>query len=171
LLANGELIEEKGGRDGEVWFRMKKKGSLLKRAYRYPMDWLEEITTRHADRILANSRFTSRVFKTYFPSIMQDPTVVYPGINIQAYTSGINPSDPDIVAIASDRPTLLSLNRFERKKNAELAVTRLRNFIRGSKNIVKACAWYWPCLNPIWLNLLPPLPQQRLLPMQTLYSC
>ncbi|ESK95858.1 glycosyltransferase family 4 protein [Moniliophthora roreri MCA 2997] len=122
LLANGELVEEKGGRDGEVRFRMKKKGSLLKRAYRYPMDWLEEITTRHADRILANSKFTSRVFKTYFPSIMQEPTVVYPGINIQAYTPEINPSDSDIVAIASNRPTLLSLNRFERKKNAELAV-------------------------------------------------
>lgn len=36
LLANGEFVEGK----------MKKRGSALKRAYRLPMDWLEEITTR-----------------------------------------------------------------------------------------------------------------------------
>ncbi len=35
LLANGEFIEGK----------MVKRGSVLKRAYRAPMDWLEEITT------------------------------------------------------------------------------------------------------------------------------
>ncbi|KAK7044094.1 Alpha-1,3-mannosyltransferase-like protein [Paramarasmius palmivorus] len=130
LLANGELIEEKGRGDGEIRFRMKKKGSLMKQLYRYPMDWLEEVTTRQADRILANSKFTSRVFKSYFPSIQQEPTIVYPGINIQAYTSEIDHSDPDIVTVTSLRPTLLSLNRFERKKNAALAVeafARLRS--------------------------------------------
>jgi alpha-1,3/alpha-1,6-mannosyltransferase len=36
LLANGELIQGK----------MKKRGGVLKRAYRLPMDWLEEVTTR-----------------------------------------------------------------------------------------------------------------------------
>jgi alpha-1,3/alpha-1,6-mannosyltransferase len=37
LLANGEFVQGK----------MKKRGSFLKRAYRLPMDWLEEeVTTR-----------------------------------------------------------------------------------------------------------------------------
>jgi len=36
LLANGEFVEGK----------MKMRGSVLKRAYRLPMDWLEEVTTR-----------------------------------------------------------------------------------------------------------------------------
>ena len=36
LLANGEFVEGK----------MKKRGSALKRAYRLPMDWLEEVSTR-----------------------------------------------------------------------------------------------------------------------------
>jgi alpha-1,3/alpha-1,6-mannosyltransferase len=36
LLANGEFVEGK----------MKRRGSALKRAYRLPMDWLEEVTTR-----------------------------------------------------------------------------------------------------------------------------
>ncbi|KAF9453679.1 glycosyltransferase family 4 protein [Macrolepiota fuliginosa MF-IS2] len=113
LLANGAFI------DGNL---VKKQGSLLKRIYRYPMDWLEEATTRQADVILANSKFTARVFKSYFPSISQTPGVVYPGINIQAYASQVDNSDPEISRISSGRPTLLSLNRFERKKNAALAI-------------------------------------------------
>ncbi|KAJ7929354.1 alpha-1,3-mannosyltransferase ALG2 [Mycena leptocephala] len=114
LLANGEFVE------GNL---KKKPVGLLKRIYRYPMDWLEEVTTRQADVILSNSDFTARVFKSYFPSIRQTPTTVYPGINISAYETPIDASHPDIVAISSDTPTLLSLNRFEKKKNAALAIT------------------------------------------------
>ena len=36
LLANGEFVEDP---------RRRKKGSLVKRIYRLPMDWLEEWTT------------------------------------------------------------------------------------------------------------------------------
>ena len=85
-----------------------------------PMDWLEEVTTRklpllkkstsnissalspgQADIILANSGFTSRVFKAYFPSITQTPRIVYPGINISAYEAPVDHSDPDIIAVSS----------------------------------------------------------------------
>jgi alpha-1,3/alpha-1,6-mannosyltransferase len=93
-----------------------------------------------ADIILANSKFTARVFKSYFPSISQNPDIVYPGINIQAYTSNVDTSNTDVSTILSfvlfsfffvglqrlmrarPTPTLLSLNRFEKKKNAALAV-------------------------------------------------
>ncbi|KXN91966.1 Alpha-1,3/1,6-mannosyltransferase ALG2 [Leucoagaricus sp. SymC.cos] len=113
LLANGAFV------DGEL---VKAQGSLQKRLYRYPMDLLEEVTTRQADVILANSKFTARVFTSYFPSISCNPTVVYPGINIQAYLAQVDLNDPEISKISSSRPTLLSLNRFEKKKNAALAV-------------------------------------------------
>ncbi|KAF8224174.1 mannosyltransferase [Tricholoma matsutake] len=113
LLAYGAFVE------GRV---MKRQGSLLKGIYRYPMDWLEEITTRQSDIIFANSKFTARVFKTYFSSIRQPLRVVYPGINISAYESDVDANDPDIIAITSDRLTFVSLNRFERKKNAALAI-------------------------------------------------
>ncbi|EKM83159.1 hypothetical protein AGABI1DRAFT_125635 [Agaricus bisporus var. burnettii JB137-S8] len=113
LLANGAFV------DGTL---LNKQGSLLKRIYRYPMDWLEEVTTRQADVILANSKFTARVFKSYFPSISQNPDIVYPGINIQAYTSNVDTSNTDVATILSETPTLLSLNRFEKKKNAALAI-------------------------------------------------
>ena len=75
LLANGAFVE------GQL---IKKNVSLLKRMYRVPMDWLEEVTTSwgavfppgsdlltcttgQADVILANSLFTARIFKSYFP--------------------------------------------------------------------------------------------------------
>ncbi|KAJ7273371.1 mannosyltransferase [Mycena rebaudengoi] len=114
LLANGEFIEDNLKRNPV---------GLLKRVYRYPMDWLEEVTTRQADVILSNSSFTARVFKSHFPSIRQTPRTVYPGINISAYEEKVDASDPDIAAVSSNYPTLLSLNRFEKKKNAALAIT------------------------------------------------
>ncbi|KAF9032913.1 mannosyltransferase [Panaeolus papilionaceus] len=112
LLANGAFLEGK----------IVNNSGILKRLYRLPMDWLEEVTTRQADVILANSRFTARVFRSYFPSITQTPHIVYPGINISAYEAKVNASSLDIVSIASPRPTFLSLNRFEGKKNVGLAL-------------------------------------------------
>ncbi|CAE6441324.1 unnamed protein product [Rhizoctonia solani] len=97
--------------------------TLVKKLYRLPVNWVEEVTTKQADIALANSNFTSRVFKHSFPSIKADPMVVYPGINISAYEAPPPSSDTEeIKLVKSDKTTLLSLNRFERKKNAALAV-------------------------------------------------
>lgn len=51
--------------------------------------------------ILANSLFTVKVFKTYFPSIKFSPIVVHPGINITAYEVVVDRNDPDVAAIRS----------------------------------------------------------------------
>ena len=108
LLANGAFVE------GEN----RKQTSLLKRFYRFPMDWLEETTTRthgltcefyiylifptgQADIILANSKFTARVTRSYFKTITQCLRVVYPGINVSAYESAVDPNEPDNAAIFS----------------------------------------------------------------------
>ena len=50
--------------------------------------------------ILANSKFTAQVFKSYFPSISQNPSVIYPGINISAYEAQIDLSDSDVSSVA-----------------------------------------------------------------------
>ncbi|EMD34318.1 glycosyltransferase family 4 protein [Gelatoporia subvermispora B] len=113
LLADGAYVEG----------RIQRKGGLLKKIYRFPMDWLEEITTKQADTILANSKFTARIFKAHFSSITYEPEVVYPGINLAAYeVDGVDMQAPDVQEVSSDRLTLLSLNRFEKKKNAALAI-------------------------------------------------
>jgi alpha-1,3/alpha-1,6-mannosyltransferase len=80
---------------------VKKKAGLLKAMYRWPMDKLEEVTTKKADVILVNSNFTARVFKSQFPSIHVQPQVVHPGINIKAYEAPVNTSNPDILMIQS----------------------------------------------------------------------
>jgi len=117
LLANGEFVQGK----------MERRGGVLKRVYRFPMDWLEEVTTRaslkhsadkhsqrrvigNADVILANSSFTSGVFKAYFPSIRQEPRVVHPGINLLSYEPVNNNKEPDIILVSSyERLFVLSL--------------------------------------------------------------
>ena len=58
-----------------------------------------------ADVILANSKFTARVFKTHFPSIQSTPKVVYPGINLSAYeASSFDTHDQDILDVVSYVP-------------------------------------------------------------------
>ena len=96
---------------------VKRKTNFLKVLYRLPMDWLEEVTTSkllhlttsgwligfftdQADVILANSKFTAQVFKSYFPSISKNPSVIYPGINISAYEAKIDLSDLDVSSVA-----------------------------------------------------------------------
>jgi len=41
------------------------KKTFLKRLYRYPIDWLEEVTTGQADKILVNSNFTGKFCEAY----------------------------------------------------------------------------------------------------------
>ncbi|KAF8550911.1 hypothetical protein OG21DRAFT_1544633, partial [Imleria badia] len=100
----------------------KRNVGVLKALHRYPVDWLEEVTTRQADTFVANSKLTARITKAHLSSITSTPKAVYPGINIRAYQAPVDWAAPDIVQITSQRPTLISLNLFEMKKNAALAI-------------------------------------------------
>lgn len=42
---------------------LSKKGGLLKKLYRIPLDYIEEYTTGCAHSILVNSQFTKNIFK------------------------------------------------------------------------------------------------------------
>ncbi|KAG9051139.1 Alpha-1,3-mannosyltransferase-like protein [Tulasnella sp. UAMH 9824] len=108
---------------------------LLKLLYRLPADWIEEKTTGYADVLLANSRFTAQVFKHSFRSITRSPEVVYPGINLDAYDAPASSLDAlESPLIRSDRKTILSLNRFERKKNTALAIEAFAELKRRQKS-------------------------------------
>lgn len=144
LLATGEAIEEDGDSPPKP---LHNNAGLLKRLYRLPMDLLEEYTTASADIILVNSLFTSRIFKRHFPSIKLDkdgknlsggqrgsqggPRVIYPGINLAAYEVAASKDEPrEVTLLRSDRPTFISLNRFEAKKNVALALKAFALFIQ-----------------------------------------
>lgn len=91
----------------------------LRRLYRMPLDRLEEATTARADVLLVNSRFTLDVFRRTFRRVRKRPDVLYPSINTAAFDRHRDAPLPEACRAGG---FLLSVNRFERKKNVELAV-------------------------------------------------
>lgn len=95
-----------------------KKGGLLKTLYRWPFDWLESWSTGCSDTIVVNSKFTKSVFAQAFPSLKErKPGVVYPCVDTKT-------EDPveEIKPLWGNKKVLLSINRFEKKKDVALAI-------------------------------------------------
>jgi len=97
--------------------------SLLKHIYRAPIDWVEEKTTALSDVILVNSKFTAKTFAETFTSIETTPDVLYPSLNFDAFDR--EATAVDIPVPPSAKTVFLSINRFERKKNLQLALEAL----------------------------------------------
>jgi alpha-1,3/alpha-1,6-mannosyltransferase len=94
------------------------KGGLLKALYRGPFDWLESWSTGCSDTIVVNSNFTKSVFAEAFPGLKhRSPGVVYPCVDT---------TDSDVVdeikPLWPGKKVLLSINRFEKKKDVALAI-------------------------------------------------
>lgn len=90
--------------------------TILRRIYRKPIDFIEEMTTGMADKILVNSKFTALTFSKTFNHLDArgiKPAVLYPAVNVNQFDE---PSD-------SYKLNFLSINRFERKKNIDLAIS------------------------------------------------
>ncbi|CAH02032.1 GDP-Man:Man(1)GlcNAc(2)-PP-dolichol alpha-1,3-mannosyltransferase [Kluyveromyces lactis] len=100
-----------------------RRDGLLKKLYRIPFDILEQFTMGVADTILVNSNFTKQVFAKTFQSLAVDPKVVYPCVNVEQ--EEILPLDKDLMKkiLKNNEKYYLSINRYERKKNIELAIT------------------------------------------------
>lgn len=95
-----------------------KTGGILKTLYRGPFDWLESWSTGCSDTIVVNSNFTKSVFAEAFPSLRhRKPGVVYPCVDTNA-------EDPveETRPLWKDKKVLLSINRFEKKKDVGLAI-------------------------------------------------
>lgn len=107
--------------------------SLLKTIYRYPFDRLEEICTGLADRVLCNSKFTQQIVRETFPSV-RSTEVLYPAINVENYDKAVVRNQLTAPILDIEAPLLLSINRFERKKNLALAVQALAQVLKTHKN-------------------------------------
>ncbi|KAJ1608783.1 glycosylphosphatidylinositol transamidase [Cryptosporidium canis] len=116
-----------------------KREGKLRKLYRYVMDSLEEFGMLHCDYVFVNSIFTRKVYiETFkglivnaakYPVNLSYPEVLYPPVNLEDI-----PSEDDcekcfsIAVIPSELkktpavPFFLSINRYERKKNIELAI-------------------------------------------------
>nr|QFX66088.1 hypothetical protein [Camellia sinensis] len=89
--------------------------TVLRRMYRKPIDIIEEITTGMADLVLVNSKFTASTFANTFKQLDArgiKPSVLYPAVNVDQFNK------PHTFKL-----NFLSVNRFERKKNIDLAIS------------------------------------------------
>lgn len=112
---------------------LSKRSSAAKMLYRWPIDLLEELSTGMADGIVVNSDFTGDVFQRHFPRLQHyRPPVLYPCIQLSSYNSSVDLKDVKVQQLVSNiKPmTLLSINRFERKKNIGLAIVAFAKFLR-----------------------------------------
>ena len=105
---------------------------LLKQIYRYPFDWFEGWAVSAADKVVANSKFTKGVVRNVFGSEerLGDVSVVYPCVDTSSSSplSSVNKNGEIVqrgegdMLWAGRKKILLSINRFERKKDMALAV-------------------------------------------------
>ena len=85
-----------------------------------PLNYLEEQSTGAADGVLVNSKFTSRIFTETFKTLNITPDVLYPSLVTKSFDKA--PKDMNVSEIPDNSTVLLSINRYERKKNLPLAL-------------------------------------------------
>ncbi|ROT42385.1 glycosyl transferase group 1 [Sodiomyces alkalinus F11] len=97
-----------------------------KRLYRLPFDWLEAWSMGFAAEIAVNSEFTKSVATYTWPSLAKrrDFKVVYPCVDLAPEHPAKPAKDEggDDDAVWRDDNIILSINRFERKKDIALAI-------------------------------------------------
>ncbi|KAG7309234.1 hypothetical protein JYU34_005162 [Plutella xylostella] len=113
-------------------------GGTLKKLYRAPLNWLEELTTAQADKVLVNSKYTARVYQDAFQRIKDIPDICYPSINTEFFNSTTPPPLKEIVPVGTDKFIFLSINRYERKKNLQLALRALEHL----KHLLSESDWH-----------------------------
>ncbi|XP_058789843.1 alpha-1,3/1,6-mannosyltransferase ALG2 [Phymastichus coffea] len=100
----------------------------LKKLYRVPLNFLEEITTGLADKIYVNSLYTKSVYKDTFKKLNADNTeVLYPSINTSFFDQ-VHVLSMERILDKKFLPNtcfLLSINRYERKKELSTAIKAL----------------------------------------------
>ncbi|KAI9744883.1 MAG: Alpha-1,3-mannosyltransferase-like protein [Claussenomyces sp. TS43310] len=97
------------------------RGKWWKRAYRIPFDWLEEWSMSFADAVAVNSAFTKAMVAKVWPALAagKDLKVVHPCVDIREKKT-FDGGDEGL--IWHDTNIILSINRFEAKKDVGLAI-------------------------------------------------
>ncbi|KAG0645894.1 GDP-Man:Man(2) c(2)-PP-Dol alpha-1 [Hyphodiscus hymeniophilus] len=97
------------------------RAAWLKRAYRIPFDFIEEWSMGFTDSVCVNSGFTKGVVSKVFPALARtkDLQVVYPCVDVNLKS---DQTEDDFVSPWTGKEFLLSINRFEKKKDIGLAI-------------------------------------------------
>lgn len=109
-----------------------KKGGLLKKLYRIPFNLVEEWTTGMSDKIVVNSSYTKGIFHDTFTHLSKiDPAVIYPCVDVESarvLSEKDKESDTELETFLNGSPFFVSVNRFERIKNVDLAIKAFAKF-------------------------------------------
>lgn len=127
-------------------------GGVLKKAYRKPFNYIEEVTTGTSDVLVVNSNFTKAVFHKTFAHLADiDPTVIYPCVDVEGHNKAPTPAtevaSQDVQKFFGANKFFLSLNRFERTKNVDLAIrsfAKLKHHVSDSKPRLVIAGGYDP---------------------------
>lgn len=109
--------------------------SFIRSLYRLPFDVVEQFSMSASDGIVVNSNFTKSVYNEAF-TFLRDlikPDVVYPCVSLDKEIT-TNASKDSFDKFIAKYPFLLSINRFEPKKNIELAIEAYHSFKMTSKH-------------------------------------
>ncbi|RMZ88879.1 hypothetical protein DV736_g3898, partial [Chaetothyriales sp. CBS 134916] len=112
---------------------------IVKSLYRIPFDWFEGWSIGASDKIVVNSNFTKSVANKIFPSLSGQFDVVYPCVRDSDEQS--SPKDAQQGTLWGGKfQVLLSINRFERKKDVGLAIKAYKGLsdqeMRGSRLVL-----------------------------------
>ncbi|KAH7133129.1 hypothetical protein B0J13DRAFT_93844 [Dactylonectria estremocensis] len=95
--------------------------SPLKRLYRVPFDWIEEWSMSFAQAVAVNSEFTKGIVGRTWPGLKNhvQTKVVYPCVDTETKNEDELAKDGKVF---ENERLVLSINRFERKKDISLAI-------------------------------------------------
>ena len=110
-----------------------------KRIWRIGFDWWEGWGIRGADRVVVNSDFTKGVAESIWPGLGGDKGVgvVYPCVNTPQLQKENVEGKEDGQALWKSKKVLLSINRFERKKDVGLAIKAFAGLKPGNRDGVR----------------------------------
>ncbi|KAI5956949.1 ALG2 [Candida jiufengensis] len=118
-----------------------KRLSLFKKLYRIPFDFIEERTTGISDQIVVNSNFTKKIFHDTFTNLSSiNPGVIYPCVDTENIEHN-SESNKEVLNFFKNSKYFLSINRFERSKNIELAIkafAKSKKILPGKPRLVIA---------------------------------
>lgn len=131
--------------------------SIPKKIYRFIIDTLEELCLLFSKVIVVNSKFTQGIYKSNFKilnKLKKTPEVLYPCSDF-SYFDGPSVSKLDLIKVTGletlktlsseeldNTRFLVSLNRYERKKNLELAVDSFIEFMKLQKDDKSKLKYY-----------------------------
>lgn len=112
------------------------RSSLIKSIYRFPFDFYEQLSMTAADSVVVNSEFTKSVYDETFPLLKTTkvPGIIYPCVNLKKEEIS-NETNKIIDELINSNEFFLSINRFEKKKEIELAIKSFDLFLKDTKNI------------------------------------